>query len=337
MIPSITGKTGAAIDAENAEQLLHMMLLIRRVEEAMIDLYRRNLVPGFIHPAIGEEAIAAGVGHHLEARDHAIGSHRGHGVALAKGCDPKRMLAEVLGRQDGLLQGRGGSLHIGDWSVGCVPASPLVGGGIATMTGLGLAHKLEKDGGVAVCFFGDGAANRGSYPEALNMAAIWRLPVVYALIDNGWAISVPRESSTAGDLVERARAYDVFAVRVDGKDIEACYAAAGEAVLRARNDEGPSVLVFDCPRGYGHEEGDAQEYRPKDDYARARERDPIELSTARFIELGLMSRDVADRMDQEVKALVAEAIAYALASPLPSPGDAFLHVRPSLLHEGQER
>jgi TPP-dependent pyruvate/acetoin dehydrogenase alpha subunit len=325
---------GVSVDAHAAEHMLRTMLLIRRVEEAMIDCYRRNLVPGFIHPAIGEEAVHAGVGFHLEPRDHVVGTHRGHGVALAKGTDPKRMLAEVLGKQDGLLEGRGGSLHVGDWSIGCLPASPLVGGGIATMTGLGLAHKLDKDGGVAVCFFGDGAVNRGSFAEAVNMAAIWQLPVIYAVIDNGWAISVPRSSSTAGDLVERARSYGMPGVRVDGKDIEACHAAAGESIERARDGGGPSVLVFDCPRGYGHEEGDAQEYRPKDDYEQAQVRDPVRLSIARFIELGFVSQDGVDKLDLEVRNQVAEAVAFALESPLPLPEMAFRHVRPSQAVEG---
>jgi TPP-dependent pyruvate/acetoin dehydrogenase alpha subunit len=322
-------------DTSTAEALLRTMLLIRRIEEAMIGCYQRNLIPGFIHPAVGEEAVHAGVGAHLDARDHAIGTHRGHGVALAKGCDPKRMLAEVLGRRDGLLGGRGGSLHIGDWSVGCVPSSPLVGGGIGTMTGLGLAHKLDRDGGVAVCFFGDGAANRGSYAEALNMAAIWQLPVVYALIDNGWAISVPRASATAGDLTERARAYGIPAARVDGKDVERCYAAAGEAVDRAREDAGPTVLVFDCPRGYGHEEGDAQDYRPSEDYAAARQRDPIRLATDHFLEAGLLTQVRVDEIEATVRAEVTAAVDFALASPLPEPTEALLHVRPSLLAGGR--
>lgn len=294
----------------------------------MIDCYRRNLIPGFIHPAIGEEAIHAAFALHLGLQDHVVGSHRNHGVVLAKGADPRRMLAEVLGKQTGLLGGRGGSLHAGDWAIGCLPSSPLVGGGIATMTGLGLAHKLSGDGGVAVCFFGDGAANRGSYPEALNMAAVWQLPVVYAVIDNGWAISVARDVASGGDLVERGLAYGVPSHRVDGKDVVACERAAGEAVERARAGGGPTVLVFDCPRGYGHEEGDAQEYRAKEDYEFALHRDPLRIATDAFLASRLVTQDELDQIDAEVRAVVSEAVAFALESPLPAPEDAFQHVRP---------
>ena len=325
------------LDPEDASRLVRTMLLVRRVEEEMIDCYRRNLIPGFIHPAIGEEAVHAGIAIALDERDHVVGSHRNHGVVLARGCEPRRMLAEVLGRRDGLLGGRGGSLHAGDWEIGCLPASPLVGGGIATMTGLGLAHKLANDGGVAVCVFGDGAANRGSYPESLNMAAIWHLPVIYAIVDNNWAISVPRNVSTAGDLVERAAAFGVAAEHVDGKDVAACTDAARRAAARARAGEGPTVLVFDCPRAYGHEEGDSQEYRSKADIEAAVARDPIALATAAFMAAGLMDQEEIEQIRREVDAEVTDAITFALASPHPDPADAFRFVRPSQALKDQDK
>lgn len=317
-----------SLDADQAQTLVRTMLTIRETELLMISWYRRNLIPGFIHPAIGEEAIHAGIALALDERDHVIGSHRNHGVVLARGCAPAGMLAEVLGRKDGLLGGRGGSLHAGDPRKGCLPASPLVGGGIATMTGVGLAHRLAGDGGVGVVVFGDGAANRGSYPEALNMAAIWRLPVIYAIVDNGWAISVARPLASAGDLVARAGAYGVPAERVDGKDVVACADAAASAVARARSGNGPTVLVFDCPRGYGHEEGDAQEYRDHDEIAAAEARDPVEDGIAVLVGAGLITDATVARLREEVAGQIRAAGEQALASPQPDPAEAFRFVRP---------
>lgn len=318
------------IDAAKATELLRNMLLIRRFESAMVELYQKNLIPGFIHPAIGEEAVHAGVQGHLQAIDHVAATHRGHGQALAKGVDPLRMMAEVLGRRDGLLGGVGGSLHIGDWSSNVLPASPLVGGNIATMTGVGLAHKDSGDGGVAVAYFGDGATNRGSFHEAVNLGALWKLPVIYSVIDNGWAISVPRTASTAGSLVERAVGYGMPGELVDGKDIAACYEAAGRAVQRARAGQGPTLLVFDCPRGYGHEEGDAQDYRPRDDYQAAVARDPIPLARNAFLEAGLLSSQTVNEINSEVDDIVRRAVDFGLASPEPDVAAAFAFVRPSL-------
>lgn len=316
------------VDAKDAERILRSMLQIRRVEEAMIDLYRRNLIPGFIHPGVGEEAVHVGVCDHLDERDQIVATHRGHGQALAKGIDPKRMLAEVLGKRDGPLGGKGGSLHVGDWSQGILPASPLVGGGIGTMTGVALAHALNEDSGVAVCFFGDGAVNRGAFHEAVNVASLWKLPIVYACIDNGWAISVPRNMSTAGSYVGRASGYGIPGEVVDGKDVLASRKAAGVAVERARGGDGPTLLFFDCPRGYGHEEGDGQHYRPKEDFEAARERDPVRLATNEFIERGLVDSGQVERITYEVEQEIADAIAFAEQSPLPEPSEAFEHVRP---------
>jgi acetoin:2,6-dichlorophenolindophenol oxidoreductase subunit alpha len=312
-----------------ARSILRQMLLIRRFEEAMIDLYRRNLIPGFIHPGIGEEAVHAGVQAHLRDGDHVGATHRGHGQALAKGVDPAGLMAEVLGRRDGVLGGRGGSLHAGDWAVGCLPASSLVGGHIGTMTGVALGHQEAGDGGVAVCYLGDGALNRGSFHEAANLAALWRLPIVYAVIDNGWAISVPRRLSTAGALVDRARGYGMPGQVVDGKDIRACYDAAGVCVQRARDGAGPSMLFFDCPRGYGHEEGDAQEYRERSEYEAAIARDPVPAAVAAFRSDGLLDQAEIAQLTEEVAEVVRKAVEFGLASPEPDPAEALRLVRPS--------
>ncbi len=321
--------TSTELDAAKAAQLLRIMLLIRRFESAMVELYQRNLIPGFIHPAIGEEAVHAGVQGHLRPSDHVAATHRGHGQALAKGVDPQRMMAEVLGRRDGLLGGVAGSLHIGDWSANVLPASPLVGGNIATMTGVALAHRDSGDDGVAVAYFGDGAANRGSFHEAVNLGSLWRLPVIYAVIDNGWAISVASASSTAGRLVDRARGYGIPGAVVDGKNVQACFDAAGRAITRARAGDGPTLLIFDCPRGYGHEEGDAQDYRPREDYDAARARDPIPIAIDTFVSNRLMTPADVDVLYAEADAVVRQAVEFGLASPEPAADDAFDFVRPT--------
>lgn len=313
----------------DAERLLGKMLLIRRSEEALVDLYQRNQIPGFIHPGIGEEAVHVGVVDHLDERDHLAATHRGHGQALAKGLPARRMIAESLGRRDGALGGRGGSLHVGDWAIGVLPASPLVAGGLGTMTGVALAHQLDRDGGVAVCFFGDGAVNRGSTHEAMNLASVWRLPIVYACIDNGWAISVQRTASTGGNMLDRARGYGMPGEVINGKDLLACHEAAGEAIARAREGGGPSLLTFDCPRGYGHEEGDAQHYRGRDDYEAARLRDPIPFAVEQLTQAGLLAEQDVQRLEEEVAGEVRDAVEFALASPYPDPAEAFRHVLPS--------
>jgi pyruvate dehydrogenase E1 component alpha subunit len=313
----------------NASRVLKSMLLIRHLEEAMIELYRRNQIPGFIHPAIGEEAVHAGVIDQLTLADHVIATHRGHGQALVKGVDPARMMAEVLGKRDGVLGGRGGSLHIGDWTVGCLPASPLVGGGLGVMSGLGLAHHLAEDGGVGVCFFGDGALNRGAFHEAVNLASVWKLPVIYACIENGWAISVARAKATAGELSARAHAYGIPGTVIDGKDVFACHQAAGETIARARRGDGPSMLFFDCPRGYGHEEGDNQEYRDKAEYEAAVQRDPIKLAVDRWVDSRVLSAEEIKALRDEVAAVVSDAVEFGLASNPPESTDAFTKIRPS--------
>jgi acetoin:2,6-dichlorophenolindophenol oxidoreductase subunit alpha len=318
----------AGLERQDARRILRMMLLIRRFEEASVELYKKNMIPGFIHPGIGEEAVHAGVCDVLQPGDHVIATHRGHGQALARGVDPAALMAEILGRATGTQGGRGGSLHIGDWKHGVMPASPLVGGGLATMTGIALAHQYRGDRGVAVCFFGDGALNRGSFHEAVNMAAGWRLPIIYACIDNGWAISVPRPASTAGELVARAHAYGIPGTVVDGKSVIVCRDAAESAIARARDGGGPSLVFFDCPRGYGHEEGDAQEYRDPDDVEAAALRDPLLLACQEFADRDLVTAQEQSELGAQVDATVRSAVQFAVSSPDPEAATALDHVFP---------
>jgi acetoin:2,6-dichlorophenolindophenol oxidoreductase subunit alpha len=318
-----------ALPADRLLAIYRSMLLIRQFEEQVRRLAAAGAVPGLVHLCAGQEATAVGICDALAPDDVIASSHRGHGHCLAKGAAPDRLMAEILGRQAGYCRGRSGSLHVSDAANFNLGTNGIVGGGVPLATGAALSAKVRGTGQVAVCFFGDGALNRGAFHEAVNLAAVWRLPVVYACIDNGWAISVPRAAASAGELPARAAAYGIPGVVVDGKDVVACHAAAGEAIARARAGEGPTVLFFDCPRGYGHEEGDNQEYRDPADVAAAEARDPLALATAGLTAAGLLDAADVERLDAEAAEVVAAAVAFALASPEPDPADAFRHVLPS--------
>ena len=322
---------------DDAKWMLETMWMIREFEETMIACYRRNLIPGFIHPGIGEEAVHAGASVHLYPDDTVIATHRGHGQAIAKGASPAKLLAEALGREMGVFGGRGGSLHFGDPTVGCLPASPLVGGGVGMATGVALANAMQGSDRVAVAFFGDGALNRGSLHEAANLAAVWKLPIVFACIDNGWAISVSRSRSTAGTNRQRAAAYDLPAWEADGKDVFSCVTAMDSAIERAREGGGPSFVFFDCPRSYGHEEGDAEEYRPPEDRAAARAVDPLVVAEEHMLNGGLVDLGWAHTVRAKVKNQMSEALEVALSAPEPDPGGVMAFVRPSEVRREGDR
>ena len=277
-------ETGAASDpaaspATDRDTLLAglaMMVRIRRFEDRVQREFGKGEMPGFVHTYHGAEAVAAGVCAHLSDSDLITSTHRGHGHCIAKGCDLTAMVAELYGRETGLCAGRGGSMHIADFSRGMLGANAIVGGGIALATGAALAADVLGDGRVAVAFFGDGAANQGVFHESLNLAAIWRLPVVFVCENNGWAESTPVEYSTSvADIASRAGAYGISGVTVAGEDYEAVHAAAGEAVRRARAGEGPTLLEVKVARIRGHYIGDPQQYRSRTERQEARERDPV--------------------------------------------------------------
>jgi 2-oxoisovalerate dehydrogenase E1 component len=262
---------------------LAMMVRIRSFEDRVQREFARGEMPGFVHTYHGAEAIAAGVCAHLTDADLITSTHRGHGHCIAKGCDLEGMVAELYGRETGLCAGRGGSMHIADFSRGMLGANAIVGGGISLATGAALAAVVLGDGRVAVAFFGDGAANQGIFHESLNLAAIWRLPVIFVCENNGWAESTPVEYSTSvADIGSRAVAYGISGVTVDGEDYEAVHAAAGEAVRRARAGEGPTLLEVKVARIRGHYIGDHQQYRPRDERQQARGRDPVALLAERL-------------------------------------------------------
>src|SRR6185437_11487026 len=248
-------------DQDVLQGLYRTMTTIRVFEQRVAREFRTGEIPGFVHMYIGEESVAAGVCANLVDDDYVTSTHRGHGHCIAKGCDLDRMMAEIYGREDGLCRGRGGSMHIADFSRGMLGANAIVGGGIALATGAGLASSVRGSGQVAVSFFGDGAANQGVLHESLNLAAIWKLPVVYVCENNGFAESTPSAYATSvPDVASRAAAYDMPGDIVDGADAVVVYEAARDAVRRARAGEGPTLLEVKTYRFMGYFEGDSGRY-----------------------------------------------------------------------------
>ena len=255
-----------AIASETLLVLYRTMLTIRLFEHRVSREFRTGEIPGFVHMYVGEEAVAAGVCANLNDDDYITSTHRGHGHCIAKGCDLGRMIAEIYGREDGLCRGRGGSMHIADFSRGMLGANAIVGGGIALATGAGLASSIRGGTQVSVAFFGDGAANQGVLHESLNLAAIWKLPVIFVCENNGFAESTPTAYATSvADVAFRASGYGIPGVVADGADVLGVYAAARTAVDRARAGEGPTLLEVKTYRFMGHFEGDPERYRDDDE------------------------------------------------------------------------
>jgi pyruvate dehydrogenase E1 component alpha subunit len=313
-------------------ELYRMVRLIRRFEERAIELVRSGEIVGGIHPYLGQEGIAAGVCAALGADDIVTGTHRGHGHVLAKGADPARMLAELCGRATGLNRGRGGSMHAADFSVGVFGANAIVGAAGSIATGAAWARQRLGIPTVAVNFFGDGAVNQGVLLEAFNLAALWRVPVVFVCENNGWATTMRVEDAVAGSITARAEAFGIPAATVDGQDPEAVLAAARTAVERARAGAGPSFLEcrterFDAHHTFEHKA--RLDYRPAEELARARTRDPVDIQGAR---LEAVERE---RIDHEIEAVLADAVTFALESPFPDPVGALDHLYASGLRTRQ--
>jgi TPP-dependent pyruvate/acetoin dehydrogenase alpha subunit len=311
------------LNKEEYAELYETMLRIRRFEETAIDVFSAGKIPGFIHSYIGEEAIAAGVCAVLEPTDYITGTHRGHGHCLAKGMRMDRMMAELYGKRTGYNKGKGGSMHITDFGCGVLGCNGIVAGGVGLATGAAWGSQIQKDGRVVACFFGDGAMNRGSFHEAVNMASIWSLPIVYVVEANGWAISFStKDAINLTDLSERAKAYGIPGVGIDGYDVLAVYEAADAAVARARRGEGPTLLVCYAPRIRGHEEGDPQTYRPKEDIEKARQSDPLSRYRSFLEDNEILERAELKEIGERVEAEVEAALKFADESPYPAPEEA---------------
>lgn len=301
------------------KEMLLQMCLIRAFEEKADELYALGKVHGTMHLSIGQEAMAVGAIAALRPEDYILSTHRGHGHCIAKGADVKLMMAEFMGKETGYCRGRGGSMHIADMEGGNLGANGVVGGGIGMAVGAGLSIKMRATGQVLLCFFGDGAANRGIFHEALNMAAIWTLPVVYLCENNQYGMSMSVERALPiEDIADRAAAYNMPGVVVDGNDVLAVYEATLEALERARGSGGPSLIEGKTYRWKGHSKSDQERYRTKEEVENWKERCPIRRFRARLIDEKVIDETQASRMAEEARQIIEEAVAFAEASPEPS-------------------
>jgi pyruvate dehydrogenase E1 component alpha subunit len=299
------------------------MLVLRRFEEAAARTYREGKIPGFIHLYIGEEAVATGVCAHLKKEDTIGSTHRGHAHALAKGVPPKEVMAELWGRKTGCSGGRGGSMHLYSREYGLLGTNGIVGYSFHLGAGAAFTARYQGTAQVAVAFFGDGAANLGSFHEIVNMAAIWKLPVVFVCENNLYATELSFLKATAGHSVAaRAAGYDIPGVQVDGQDVLAVYHAAGEAIERARSGGGPSLVECLTYRYVGHHEGDpGTEYRTLEEIEEWKKRDPILLYGDYLIAENVATQDGLDQIGRETQAIIQDALEYANDSPWPSPDE----------------
>jgi pyruvate dehydrogenase E1 component alpha subunit len=307
-----------------AVEMLRTMILIREFDERAIQLRVAGKIYGAVHPYVGQEAVAVGVCANLTRSDRVTSTHRGHGHCIAKGADIRRMMAELFGRVDGYCKGKGGSMHIADFAVGMLGANGIVGGGLPIACGAALAAQLDGKGDVTVCFFGDGAAAEGEFHEALNIASLWKLPIVFVCENNQYAannavgVQHPRV-----DIAAHAGAYEMPGVIADGNDVLEVRAAASQAVARARRGEGPSLLECKTYRWHFHAMRAAvpAETRPADEIAVWRARDPIARLEAHARDRGLLTAAEVGALRHQVAAELDQAIAFAEASPFPDPKD----------------
>ena len=304
------------VSEERFLNLYRKLSMIRRFEEKVDELFRQGRIKGAIHVSVGEEAVAVGVAEALKEKDLVMATHRGHGHCIAKGGDISRMMAELFGRSTGYCRGKGGSMHIIDVKRGMLGAVGIVGAGLPIATGVGVAIKMQKTGQVCACLFGDGASNGGMFHEALNVAALWKLPIVFVCENNLYGLSVSmKKSSAVKDIAVRAKAYDIPGAVVDGMDVLAVWKATEKAVRRARDGRGPSLLECKTYRFLGHSRGDPPygPYRTQEELETWKKRDPFLL----LIEQGGLTSNEVERIDNEVSEVVEEAVRFAEESPEP--------------------
>lgn len=307
-------------DKETLLKAFRTMYLIRFFEEKAEELYMQGLVHGTMHLSVGQEATATGAIFALNPEDYIVSTHRGHGHCIAKGADVKLMMAEFLGKETGYCRGRGGSMHIADLKAGNLGANGVVGSGIPIAVGAGLAIKLQREKRVVLCFFGDGAANTGAFHESLNMAAIWQLPVIFLCENNFYAMSTPvSRAFPVENIADRASAYGIPGVVVDGNDFFAVYEATKNAAERARRGEGPTLIECKTYRWKGHSRSDPQRYRSREEVEAWKRKDPIARFKEVLIVKGIITEKEALEIEEEAKKAIEEAVRFALESPEPSP------------------
>jgi TPP-dependent pyruvate/acetoin dehydrogenase alpha subunit len=329
--PSLADEGRGPSDPPVEVELLRTMLRIRRFEERAEELYLAGELPGFIHLSIGQEACAAGACLALRRDDYITSTHRGHGHCIAKGAPTDRMMAELFAKETGSCKGKGGSMHIADFSVGMLGANGVVGGGANLAVGATIAARLRGSDQIALCFFGDGAANRGPVHEACNLAAVWKLPVIFFCENNQYASTTAVGSALAiHDVADRAAGYGMPGVVVDGNDAPAVYDAVRACAERARAGGGPALIEAKTYRMRGHFVGDPQLYRPASEVEAQRERDPIARLERALLEAGGIGADDLERLRREAADEIEAAVRFARESPLPRPEEALedLYVTP---------
>ncbi len=315
------------IEKEILIKLYTTMVKIRLFEERIVDLYARGLVPGLAHLYIGEEAVASGVCAELRQEDYITSTHRGHGHVIAKGADLKPMMAELFGKKTGYCKGKGGSMHIADMEIGILGANGIAGGGLPIAVGSGMSAKWRGTDQVTVCFFGDDASNNGTFHESLNLASLYKLPVIFICENNKYGISVSREKQTLiQDIALRATTYDMPGVTVDGNDVLEVYQASLKALKRGWAGEGPSLIECKTYRWRGHHEGDPNQgrrYRTTEEIEGWKKKDPIERLAAKLIADNILTRKKMDTLKKEVLEEIDKAVAFANESEFPALEDLY--------------
>jgi pyruvate dehydrogenase E1 component alpha subunit len=317
-----------AIEQSKLMLMLRRMWLIRHFEETVIKVYTSGEFGGAAHPYIGEEAVAVGACVALRDSDYIAGNHRSHGHPIAKGGDVRKAMAEIYGRRDGYCKGKGGSMHLADFSVGILGESGIVASSVPVATGAALASKLQKKDFVSLVFFGDGASNQGACHEAMNLASIWKLPAIFVCENNQYAVTTPYKSTVSSEhIADRAQAYNMPGVLVDGQDCIAMYEATSEAVKRARSGSGPTLIEALTYRFEEHSLGLGRirrsEYRSKEEVDEWRKRDPIVIHERRLLDTGTAKQGEIDAVRNETGAQVAEALEFARKSPFPEPSELY--------------
>jgi pyruvate dehydrogenase E1 component alpha subunit len=322
---SIKGEIKLAINLSK-EKLTHMhkqMLEIRLFEEKVFDLYAQNLVPGTIHLYLGEEAVAVGVCTALNKDDYITSTHRGHGHCIAKGAELKRTMAEILGKKTGYCKGKGGSMHIADFKIGMLGATAVVGAGLPIAVGAALSAKFKKANQVVACFFGEGASNQGTFHESINLAATWHLPVIFVCENNLYAMGTRQSTVMAiKNIADRAAAYGIPGIAVDGNDVLAVYEATQKAVEKARKGEGPTLIECKTYRHKGHSRVDPAKYRPKEEVEEWLAKDPIKRFKQKLLQTNALTESEIQQIEKEVSTEIEETVKFAKESPYPAPEEA---------------
>lgn len=319
---------------EDMKRMYKTLVRIRKFESKAVDLFAEGQIPGFLHSYLGEEAIATGVCANLRKTDFITSTHRGHGHIIAKGGDTKYMMAELYGRTTGYCKGKGGSMHIADRDLGILGANGIVGAGQDIAVGAGLAIRYRGTDQVAACFFGDGSTNQGTFHEALNLASVWKLPVIFVCENNHFGISMSQSKHQAiQDIADRAASYGFPGIAVDGNDVMAVYEVAKETVDRARKGQGPTLIECKTWRWRGHFEGDPGTYKDPKEQEAWMDKEPVGRYRTFLEENGVMTSDETSAIDTMIDDEIDAAIAFASESPLPKPEDVVKDVYTDIVEE----